>query len=1303
MTRHSRRISLMVATVAAAAVAAGGLVVPAAQAAVPNPVLHYTFDSAAGTSITDASGNGHTATLAGTGATFSGGSLVLPGGAVDSGAAYVQLPTAPFVGQENLTISLWLQNTETAGNFAAGYVGGTSVNNGYWLFNPANPSGYVKSVVTTARAGAPSTAPYNTEVGPGRTGGATTGSASVSTLAQYTTVINGSAGTMSVYVNGDKILDSTISADISDYGAAGALVAYLGKSPYADKFASGRFDDFAVYQSALTAAEVKSSYNNHAVDVLQAAGITIGNAMSVLPSLGGAITGWTSSDSRVVIGSDGFSASVQLPANGSPSATVTLSAIVEGTPRPVTATILPRPLASSALAVPTTITSDLPATVNGETITWDDGLSGAVVAANGHVTRPATSRTIHLRATVPSLSSALEADVTVLDNGGDIATYVKTVTTTSGVRSDVLAYADDRRTDALYLAAKPSGSSTWHSLNRSQAVLYVIWDGTQAENPNSQMGSPSLFHDKDGALALVASQNNATGKVYVWDSNGRTFSNQRLVTVATDGSIVTNPSIVWDAVSSTYSISWTDALGGGRVTRIPALTTTAVPSAAVSLESVAKGATGTGLPAFADLSQTTVTSLSTTEFDALYKKYVDLDNTGVDVATTTINENATLTAATLPEQATLEYNDGSTKTLDVEWDADDIAAVDTTEPGTYEVTGTVQQDDYGYPFIKERADPHVFYNEADGYFYSSGSYYPAPPASGTVTDASGNVYGPVWSGATSYRAIGLRRSATLEGLSTAPESLIVDPDNTPGYGWRGFIWAPEFHKINGTWYILVGMSQGSTGEGFPSATTLIPFTGTDADIAAGKMLDKTYWGAPVILGGAPSFDVSYFERVENGAVQGYYVLPNTPAGAQISVVKATMGPKGTVPQFSGSTSRIYSINQPWQYGKQEGSYSATGEGIDQGIVEGPYIVSHAGQLYLSFSGGTVDKYYDLGVLRAAPDADLTAAASWSLVDYPLLTTYDTQDGQVGGASHAGGGHNSFVVDESGNLALIYHARPYPDPHGSASGAGGLFDPDRNTMVKSVNVRADGTLDLSVTADEEVSPTNKTVTAQVVVRASDPGSGPVTGPGTGGGGGGGPTTPVVVTTATSVAAVAASVALGANGKASVTVIATVAQADATGAAVRFTLGSQVVTAPVAAGRATATLTVSAVGTALIGADYLATATSAASRGETIVTVTKAPSKTTVSTPKYAKALAVAKKKRAKTVKVPVTVKVTVAGTARIASGKVTVSIGKVKKTLTVKKGVASTTLTVKIAKKVSVKVSYAGTTAVSSSKRVTTAR
>ena len=35
----------------------------------------------------------------------------------------------------------------------------------------------------------------------------------------------------------------------------------------------------------------------------------------------------------------------------------------------------------------------------------------------------------------------------------------------------------------------------------------------------------------------------------------------------------------------------------------------------------------------------------------------------------------------------------------------------------------VQQDAYAYPFIEERADPHIFYNEDDGYYYSTGSYY----------------------------------------------------------------------------------------------------------------------------------------------------------------------------------------------------------------------------------------------------------------------------------------------------------------------------------------------------------------------------------------------------------------------------------------------------------------------------------------------------------------------------------------------------------------------------------------------------
>jgi hypothetical protein len=100
----------------------------------------------------------------------------------------------------------------------------------------------------------------------------------------------------------------------------------------------------------------------------------------------------------------------------------------------------------------------------------------------------------------------------------------------------------------------------------------------------------------------------------------------------------------------------------------------------------------------------------------------------------------------------------------------------------------------------------------------------------------------------------------------------------------------------------------------------------------------------------------------------------------------------------------------------------------------------------------------------------------------VLTTNDTFTGRIGGAGQAGTGHNSFATDPAGNLVLAYHARPYPEPH-TGGAAGGLFDPDRNSWFKAVNVRANGMLDLSLTAAQEVAPANRTVTARVIVAAA----------------------------------------------------------------------------------------------------------------------------------------------------------------------------------------------------------------------------
>jgi GH43 family beta-xylosidase len=727
---------------------------------------------------------------------------------------------------------------------------------------------------------------------------------------------------------------------------------------------------------------------------------------------------------------------------------------------------------AAALAIPAEITGNLPSSVLGAAVTWTASGPGAGrIAADGAVDLPASgSVAVSLTAHIDGVETPVTADAEIVAVGGEIATSVKKVTVTGGIKSDPLAYDDDRRADALYVSARPSGESDWQALNRSQAILYVTWDGTQSAKPNAQMGSPTLLRLRDGSLAAASSQNNATDSIYVWDSaDGATFSNQRTVRIATDGSIVTDPRIVFDAASAAYKVFWTDRLTGeGRVTLLDDLTASAAPSAATAADIRTVGA-----------SESSAFALADDEFDTFYTYYVDLQNTGVrPLADVELSAGDELAADDLPSRVTLDYNDGSTKQLGVVWDEDSLAAVDTGTPGEYQVTGAVQQT--AEEMVSDaRADPDLFFNEDDGYWYLTGSHYsiPSDAPSSQLIDAY------------SYRKIGLKRATTIEGLKDAPEQIVIDPDaGTPGlqsqypntfYGWGGYIWAQEFHKINGQWWIVAGMNKGyaATG-GWCDNTVLIPYTGDQASLEAGGLVDPANWGEPTILEGA-AFDVSYLERVEDGRTQGYWIMPN---GAKLWVAKAQMGPKGTVPLIDGALTQIYSISQPWEYGKSAPTPSDTNEGTDQGIVEAPFMFEYGDYTYITYSGGTVDKYYDLGMLRAAKGANLTDPASWTLVDFPVLTTNDTAEGRIGGTGHGGPGHNSVAVDETGNLVLAYHARPYPEQH-TGNAAGGLFDPDRNTWFKAVNLRANGMLDFSLSSDQEVAPANRTVTVTVTVAGS----------------------------------------------------------------------------------------------------------------------------------------------------------------------------------------------------------------------------
>ncbi|MDC4664014.1 LamG domain-containing protein, partial [Acinetobacter baumannii] len=170
--------------------------------------------------------------------------LSLPGG-TRAAAPYVEIPTTGLAGKKDLTNSPWLSPRSGAGHVAAAFIGPpvasrASYSSGYWLLNPPNPRGYVKSALTNS---VNASAPWGTEVGPGSTNSGTVGARTPSGLALYTTVIDGTSGQMRTYINGASIATTTIARDVASFGSS--LVSYLGRSTYADAGWDGSIDDYA--------------------------------------------------------------------------------------------------------------------------------------------------------------------------------------------------------------------------------------------------------------------------------------------------------------------------------------------------------------------------------------------------------------------------------------------------------------------------------------------------------------------------------------------------------------------------------------------------------------------------------------------------------------------------------------------------------------------------------------------------------------------------------------------------------------------------------------------------------------------------------------------------------------------------------------------------------------------------------------------------------------------------------------------------------------------------------------------------
>ncbi|NEE02726.1 cellulosome enzyme [Phytoactinopolyspora halotolerans] len=235
----------------AASLVTVGSVLTATAAELPEPVVHYDFDNddlASGT-VTDASGNGLDGSLV-NGATAElidgsddGQALELPGGAQNSGGAYVALPREVLGDHADLTVSTRIRWDGTTAPWQWIYALGQNTTR-YLFSTPYNGDGDLRTAVTMSGAGGEAQV----------TGYAALPADEWKTL---TVTLDADADRVTTYLDGVAVgsASTNVAADQLISGNA-SIAGYIGRSFYPDPLFDGAIDDFRVYAQALSAEQV---------------------------------------------------------------------------------------------------------------------------------------------------------------------------------------------------------------------------------------------------------------------------------------------------------------------------------------------------------------------------------------------------------------------------------------------------------------------------------------------------------------------------------------------------------------------------------------------------------------------------------------------------------------------------------------------------------------------------------------------------------------------------------------------------------------------------------------------------------------------------------------------------------------------------------------------------------------------------------------------------------------------------------------------------------------------------------------
>lgn len=1001
------------------------------------------------TIIKDSTAYGYDAKLKGEGATYADGDLMLPGGDKGSKAAYVEIPKDVFVNQDTLTITLWLKNLTGSGDFSAMYFGTTTKHIGggsanmplnYWLLNPAK-NGCFKSVWTDANnAGTP----YSTE-----TPASTTKTSSE--WAMYTTVIT--PDSIKGYYNGQEVSSAQKTKTTSDFGSD--LVAFIGRSAYDDLFYKGGVRGVKVSSDAMSPKEIWEEYYDTAEDgtalaeaALQADrdDLVLGDTSAVrtdldLPKLGakGSVITWESNKASIIDSQGKVTRPEDEDALVEMTATLTLkgSKLQKTFDVTVIAANAQNKLAEmmeklSLDVVRTAKDIQLPATAGENTsIKWTTS-NKAALTDKGKVTRPAKGKddvkvTLTARVTYDDGQEKLTADkkfsvIVLAEEYGYLMAY-----TNSEERVDL--------GNSLHLAYSTDGSE-YTALNSNTGICFANNKGGSKNNNPNVLTSTFIFKKADGTYGLMATNGNSNKYVYVFDSVDLVnFTNERKLTLS-DKTNVRNPQCSYDETAEEYVIRWTNGSKKYKSTTKDLEKLENTVEEAYTPETVTAGVKPEGaVPG-------NVLEVSKNEYDTVVNKLGVVKNIGIEGVSKSLSlnlDNGADLSKIIPATVSASYTDGSAASLPVQWNAQELAKVNTTKAGTYTVSGTVGQTEYANPFIEQRADPCILKGD-DGYYYFTASY---PMLGGGDRDG--------------YDKIILRRSKTIAGLTDADEITIWDCDETTGQ-YR-YIWAPEIRYINGDYYIYYTASVESNNV-WGIRPHVLKCENAQDIMNPASWVEKGAFQAVATDGKAFtnfSLDMTYFEN------KGHHYAVWAQTDGYSSLFMAEIDP-----------------NEPWKCISDSVKISVpeySWERVVENVDEGPSVLKKNGKIFMAFSAAGTGPEYCVGLLTADEDADLLDAESWVKTGYPVLTSADV-------TGEYGPGHNSFTVDENGNDIFVYHARGEACYNDQCQWAreGSLYDPCRDARIKRVHWAADGTPILKMSYSEELADEFKNVKMTITVKA-----------------------------------------------------------------------------------------------------------------------------------------------------------------------------------------------------------------------------